>query len=161
MVKPHFAADETRALLKTAEGREFEDRRDNAIMRIFMDDSMRVSGMAGLRYHPDVDDLTDVFLDQRRRLRITLKGKVIFVPIGRKSVQAIDRYLRARALRPQAESPWLWLGMHGRNLDHFTGSGIYAMQRGAASWPCRTPTRTGTGAPWRTGGSRTAATSTT
>ena len=47
-------------------GALFLDRRDTAIMRIFIDTGIRVSGLAGLRYDPDEEDKNDVFLTQRR-----------------------------------------------------------------------------------------------
>jgi integrase/recombinase XerD len=37
------------ALLKTCQGATFADRRDTAILRIFIDTRMRVSGLANLR----------------------------------------------------------------------------------------------------------------
>ena len=38
-------------------------------------------------------------------------------PFGRKTAQAIDRYLRVRARHRDAASEWLWLGKHGRLTD--------------------------------------------
>ena len=51
--KAFFTDDELAQLLKTCSGRTFADRRDTAIMRIFIDTGIRVSGLAGLRYDPD------------------------------------------------------------------------------------------------------------
>src|SRR5215470_7834433 len=51
--KQFFDDAELAALLKTCQGASFADRRDTAIMRIFIDTGMRVSGLAGLRYDPD------------------------------------------------------------------------------------------------------------
>ena len=34
--------------------------------------------------------------------------------IGKKTVRALDRYLRLRSQRRDAELPWLWLGIKGR-----------------------------------------------
>ena len=60
----------------------------------------------------------------RKILIIRLKGgDEIGVPVGRKSVAAIDRYLRARARHAHADSPFLWLGKQGQ----FTGWGIRQM----------------------------------
>jgi integrase len=42
-------------------------------------------------------------------------------PFGRKTAQALDRYIRARAQYPNHEMPNLWLGMNGA----MTPSGIY------------------------------------
>ncbi len=111
--KAFFTDEELAQLLKTCAGSSFADRRDTAIMRIFIDTGLRVSGLAGLRYDPEDDDRNDVFLAQRR-LRIRLKGgDETWVPIGKKAAAAVDKYIRARARHPQAESPWLWLGVQG------------------------------------------------
>lgn len=105
---PQLSDAELKKLLKACAGNSFADRRDLAIMRIFLDNGMRVSGMAGLRYTPDVPQTNDVDL-AGRRLRIVLKGgNELVVPIGAKTAAAIDRYLRVRAAHPQARtSPWL------------------------------------------------------
>lgn len=125
--KPFFTDAELAALLKVTGGQDFESRRDHAIIRIFIDTGVRVGGLANIRYDPDSDERNDVFLMQRR-LRIRLKGgDVWWIPLGRKSAAAIDKYLRARARSPHAASPWLWLGTRGRGVEHMTDSGIRAM----------------------------------
>ncbi len=125
--KAFFEDDELARLLRACQGSTFEDRRDTAMIRIFMDTGMRVSGLANLRYDSEDDAHNDVFLTQRR-LRIRLKGgDETWVPIGKKSAAALDRYIRVRARHPHASSPWLWLGQQGRGVDHMTDSGIRAM----------------------------------
>ena len=105
--------DELKALIKTCSGNAWVDRRDTAIIRVLMDNGMRVSGLAGLRYCPDDDERNDVWL-ARHTLRVPLKGgDAHLAPIGRKAAAAIDRYLRARARHPHARSPWLWLPVRG------------------------------------------------
>lgn len=125
--KPFFTDRELAALLKATSGQDFESRRDHAILRILIDTGLRVSGLANLRYNPDSDEDNDVYLMQRR-LRVRLKGGDIWwVPIGRKTSAAIDKYLRSRTRSPHSGSPWLWLGTRGRGVDHLTDSGIRAM----------------------------------
>lgn len=125
--KQFFNDEELAALLKTCAGAGFADRRDTAIMRIFIDTGMRVSGLANLRYDPDEENRTDVFLSQRR-LRLRLKGgDETWVPIGKKTAAAVDRYIRVRARHSHASSPWLWLGVQGHNLAHMTDSGVRVM----------------------------------
>lgn len=125
--KAFFTDEELTRLLKTCSGSSFVDRRDTAIMRIFIDTGIRVSGLAGLRYDPDEEDRNDVFLTQRR-LRIRLKGgDETWVPIGKKAAAAVDKYIRARARHPQAASPWLWLGVQGHNTARMTDSGVRDM----------------------------------
>jgi integrase len=125
--KAFFTDEELTRLLKTCSGSSFADRRDTAIMRIFIDTGIRVSGLAGLRYDPDEEDRNDVFLAQRR-LRIRLKGgDETWVPIGKKAAAAVDKYIRARARHPQAASPSLWLGVQGHNTARMTDSGVRDM----------------------------------
>ena len=128
VVKPFFTEAEITALLQACNGQDFESRRDAAIIRILVDTGVRVSGLAGLRFSAEDDDRTDVFL-QLRRLRVTLKGgDQWWIPIGRRTATAIDRYLRARARHPRASSPWLWLGVRsGDRGEHFTDTGIRQM----------------------------------
>lgn len=124
--KPPFSPDELAAFLKATNGASFEDRRDQAIIRILIDTGMRISGLAGLRLRwidKHGDEQTDVKLP-RQQLVIRLKGgDEHAVPLGRKATAAIDRYLRARLRHPRAEEDWLWLGPRGR----FTNWGIRQM----------------------------------
>lgn len=126
--KTYFDDDQLKALLAACSGGPvFVDRRDVAILRIFMDVGTRVSGMANLRYHPTDEDLTDVFLT-KKRLRIRLKGgRELWVPLGKKAALALDRYLRVRVKHDEADSPWLWLGQRGPGRAHMTDSGIRQM----------------------------------
>jgi site-specific recombinase XerD len=127
--KPFFDDDELARLLKTCVGSSFTDRRDQAILRVLIGTGLRVSGLANLRYDPDDENRNDVFLTQRR-LRIRLKGgNETWVPVGKKTAAAIDRYIRVRARPGQVSSPWLWLGVQGHNTAHMTDSGIRDMVR--------------------------------
>jgi site-specific recombinase XerD len=112
---------ELRALLATCEGTDFEARRDMAILRLFLDTGMRRTELAGLRLGDlDLDHSVAVVLGKGARPRAC--------PHGRKTAQAIDRYLRARARHPQAREPWLWLGKQGRLGD--TGIAQVVKRRG-------------------------------
>src|SRR5260370_32940377 len=71
--KPFFDDEELARLLKTCNGQTSEDRRDTALLLILIDTGMRVSSLAGLRWDPDDETQTDVYVAQRR-LRIRLKG---------------------------------------------------------------------------------------
>jgi site-specific recombinase XerD len=122
--KDFFTDDELARLLKTCAGNGFMDRRDTAILRVLIDTGMRVSGLANLRYDPDDESSNDVFLT-KKRLRIRLKGgDEIWVPIGKKTANALDRYIRARGKHKNSSSPWLWLGVQGHNTAHMTASGV-------------------------------------
>jgi site-specific recombinase XerD len=127
-VKPVLADAELAALLKACEGQGFEARRDAAIIRVFIDTGVRVSGVANVR-------TTGVSL-AHKTVRIVLKGgDEHVIPVGRKAAAALDRYVRARARHPLAGSPWLWLGTAGRDRSHFGSAGIQDMllRRGKAA----------------------------
>jgi site-specific recombinase XerD len=119
-----------KALLNTcARGREFDDVRDYALLLVFLDTGARRAEIAGLRYTPNDSETNDVDLDTGI-LRVLGKGRRERVlGIGRKTVMALDRYVRARARHFASEEPWLWLGRKGR----FTDNGILQMfqRRGA------------------------------
>jgi len=109
-------------LLATCAGRKgFEDRRDCALLLTFIDTGARLAEVAGLRYCLEADEANDVDLDQGV-LRVMGKGRrERALAIGRKTVRALDRYIRARAGHPAAGEPWLWLGKKG----HLGDSGIF------------------------------------
>jgi site-specific recombinase XerD len=127
-----FTGDDLRKLIKVCSAEDdFEHRRDLAIIRILMDNGVRVSGLAGLRYTPDDEETNDVYLT-RHVLRVRLKGgNAFWAPIGKKSAHALDRYIRARRSHPASDSEWLWLPVDTRTTrtgDHrFTATGIGQM----------------------------------
>jgi integrase/recombinase XerC len=102
---PVLTDEELRRLLKACEGRDFTDRRDAAILRLFLDTGVRVSEAAGIMLPGDLelDDQVVIVLGKGRRPRT--------VPFGRKT--ALARYLRMRAGHPFAYLPNLWLGQAG------------------------------------------------
>jgi site-specific recombinase XerD len=112
---PEVLSDEQiEAILRTCTGQEFSARRDMAILRLLLDSGLRRAELAGLT-------LNDVDL-RNQRLRVLGKGaRLRDVPFGRKSAQALDRYIRARQTHRLAAQPQLWLGERGP----MTPSGIY------------------------------------
>jgi integrase/recombinase XerD len=126
-VRPFLSDDDLAKLLKVCAGDDFESRRDTAIIRIFLDCGVRVTGLANLRWHPEDESRNDVFITERR-LRVRLKGgRETWVPVGAKTAKALDRYARSRAKQRHADSPWFWLGTRGTGVSHMTDSGIRAM----------------------------------
>lgn len=112
---------ELKALLATCAGKRFTDRRDMAILRLFIDTGMRLGEIAGL----EVDDLD---LDVENVAVVTGKGRrTRACPFGAKTAQALDRYLRARARHPRAALKALWLGERGKGP--LTDSGIAQLVR--------------------------------
>jgi site-specific recombinase XerD len=117
--------DQLKALLKLCEGREFTQRRDLAIIYLFMDSGIRRSELAKL----EVDSID---LDYREA-KVHGKGRRDrTVAFGRKASWALDRYVNERRLHRMAELPQLWLGEKGKGP--MTASGIYQMieRRGKA-----------------------------
>lgn len=108
---PVLSDDDLRRLVKACEGREFDERRDMAIIRLFLDTGMRRSELAELRVE-DVDWTHDV-------AHVVGKGsRGRACPFGPKTAQALDRYLRARSQHPKtARSNALWLGPKGPLTD--------------------------------------------
>ena len=115
---PIIRADDLKALLRVCDGREFDQRRDLAILRVLLNTGARLAELAGLK-------LEDVDLEQDQ-LWVMGKGKrARLLPLGPKTVKSIDRYLRARSHHKDADLEWLWLGPRGRLTD----SGIAQMIR--------------------------------
>jgi len=110
---PVLSTQQLGALLSTCTSASFRDRRDLAILRIFIDTGVRSSEMAGLRFHPDDPERSDVDLDQAILYVVGKGARPRVVPIGTKTAHALDRYLRARRTHPQASAPSLWLGPKG------------------------------------------------
>jgi site-specific recombinase XerD len=101
-------------LLKTCEGRDFTSRRDSAVILLLVDTGMRRAECAGMT-------LDDVDLDQRIVWVLGKGRRPRALPIGRKTAQALDRYLRAREGHRLAHLPQLWVGRNGP----MTPSGVY------------------------------------
>ncbi|MCU1453847.1 MAG: integrase family protein [Acidimicrobiales bacterium] len=122
---PIFSEDEMRRLLGTCAGKSFDDLRDRALFRLFIDTGARVSEIAGLRHHPDAPELSDLDLDVNL-ITVTRKGRRMgHLRIGSKAVKELDRYIRRRANHIHADSPSLWIGNRGA----MTPSGISQMMR--------------------------------
>jgi site-specific recombinase XerD len=105
---------EMRRLFACCGGKTFNDRRDCAILRLFADTGIRRSELALLTVN-DVDlDLAVVYVvGKGRRPRSA--------PFGKRTAQALERYLRARARHKDAQfTDALWLGIKGP----LTSSGI-------------------------------------
>lgn len=110
--------DEVRAILKTCDGKTFDDRRDEALLRLFFDSGARLHELVGLKVD-DVDFDSDVVyvMGKGRRPRSC--------PFGRQTAKALDRYLRVRRTHSHAHHERLWLGRKGPMTD----SGVMQMVR--------------------------------
>lgn len=107
-----------RALLSKCEGRDFDNRRDMAIIRLLIDTGMRRAELAGLQVDDiDLELQVAVVLGKGRRPRSC--------PFGSKTGVALDRYLRVRKQHPHRSSSAMWLAGKGP----LTASGIAQMIR--------------------------------
>lgn len=107
---------EIRQLIEACSGKDFDSRRDEAIVRVMLDTGARRGEVAGLT-KDDVDLDTGV-------LRVLGKGRrVRILPIGAKTVRALDRYSRLRGRHPMAADPAFFIGTKGG----LTGSGLLQM----------------------------------
>jgi site-specific recombinase XerD len=103
---PLVSDEELAALLKACAGKDFNDRRDEALIRLLLDCGLRISEACGLR----VDQLD---LDQGMAI-VTGKGsKVRPVYFGARTVRALDRYVRTRAHHRWAHLDTLFLTQRG------------------------------------------------
>jgi site-specific recombinase XerD len=93
-------------LLRSMEGRDFRDRRDNAMMRLLLDSGMRREELAALK-------VADVDLEEQCAYVMGKGRRPRRCPFGKQTALALDRYLRMRDQHPRADSPALWLGLKG------------------------------------------------
>lgn len=107
---PVLTEDHLRALLESCKGNTFENRRDLAIIRLFIDTGMRAGELAGL----GVDNLDS---EQSIAQVLGKGGRVRNCPYGAKTADALRRYLRARRAHPKAAMTSLWLGKKGPMTD--------------------------------------------
>jgi site-specific recombinase XerD len=113
---PVVSDDDLKKLLKACEGKDFEDRRDTAILRVFIDTGVRLAECAGIKTE-DVDFTSEVII-------VTGKGRrPRGTPFGARTAKALDQYLRMRVRHPQASSTAFWVGPKGGMTD----SGIAQM----------------------------------
>lgn len=123
-------SDALKAVLATC-GRDYEGRRDEAILRSFISTGCRLSELAGMRYTPTVAETNDVDLDNSQVRLMGTGGRERLSHLDRQAVKALDRYTRLRRARDDASSQWLWLGRKGKLTD--SGIGQMVKQRGEAA----------------------------
>lgn len=100
------SVDDVRAVLKACSGKTFEDRRDHALIMLLADGGTRAAETMALHVEDvDLNDGVIIVMGKGRRPR--------GVPIGHKTVAALDRYLRVRTRHRLSASDALWLGLSG------------------------------------------------
>lgn len=112
-VTPSLTDDELRRLLKACGGKDFRDRRDEAIVRLMAETGMRAGELLGLTV-ADVELVRGMVTVTRGK-----GGKGRIAPFGPQTGRAIDRYLRARRTHRLASTPALWLGDRGKELAYY------------------------------------------
>lgn len=105
-----LTVDQLGALLATCKGNTFENRRDLAILRLFIDTGMRAGELVGLT-------VEDIDMDQSVAYVMGKGGRGRACPFGAKTADALRRYLRFRRAHAHAATPFLWLGGKGRLTD--------------------------------------------
>lgn len=99
-------ADGLTRLLRACDGKDWQDRRDMAMLTLMVDTGLRRAELLGLMPADlDMDNRVVKVLGKSRRLRL--------VPFGKTAALRLDRYLRARAGRDDAHRPELWRGLRG------------------------------------------------
>lgn len=116
---PVVSIEDLTRLLDATKANTFEDRRDAALIRFMFDTGARLSEVAGIT-------LDDLDLRQYEVAHVRGKGgRHRALPMGAKTLKALDAYLRARARHKDADRPELWLSKKGA----LTGSGIRQVLR--------------------------------
>jgi len=108
---PVLDLDQIAKLLNACAGNTFENRRDNAIVRLFLDTGVRAGELAGLA-------VEDIDREQSVAFVMGKGGRGRACPYGAKTVDALRRYLRERGRNPAARHcDALWIGKKGPMTD--------------------------------------------
>lgn len=99
-------------MVKACSGKDFIDRRDEAILRFMLETGIRAGEAIGMTTD-DVNVTAGVALVRRGK-----GGKGRTVPFGPQTARAVDRYLRLRKSHRLAETPKLWLGGNGQTFAY-------------------------------------------
>jgi site-specific recombinase XerD len=103
---PVLSESQLSKLLKACEGRDFDSRRDAAVIRVLLDTGIRRQELLGLKLGDiDFEDAVLIVLGKGRRTRAC--------PYGKRTALALDRYLRSRAAHNHADLEDLWLSRRG------------------------------------------------
>lgn len=103
---PVVSIEAFKKLLKTADGREFGDRRDTAMLLTLFDTGIRLGELIGMK-------LADIELRERLAYVTGKGGHTRAVRFGSKTAVALDRYLRLRRGHRLGSAESLWIGQDG------------------------------------------------
>jgi site-specific recombinase XerD len=105
---PHLEEAELTRLMSVAPGRDFDSRRDTAIIHLLVDTGMRNAECRGLT-------LDDLDLDANVAYVMGKGKRARACPFGPVTARALDRYVRrARPLHRYSALNALWLGKRGK-----------------------------------------------
>lgn len=111
-VVPRLSEDQCRALVKACTGKEFVDRRDEALVRFMLETGVRAGEVIAMGL-ADMDAVAGAAVVRRGK-----GGKGRVVPFGPQTGRAVDRYLRLRRAHKLAADPALWLGGGGQRFAY-------------------------------------------
>lgn len=117
---PIVTPEQQLALMDQCNGKDFESRRDLAIIAVLIDTGVRKEELAGVQL-----DAVELYHDHASIRVLGKGGRERTVELGPTAVVILDRYMKARKRHPHAHLPWLWLGRLGR----YTSAGISQMLR--------------------------------
>jgi site-specific recombinase XerD len=104
--------DEVKALISACRGKDFLERRDEAIIRLMAETGVRAGELVGMLVS-DVDINRGTVTVRRGK-----GGKGRVVPFSPQTAQAIDRYIRSRRSHRLARTDALWLGGGGQTFGY-------------------------------------------
>lgn len=103
---PVVTDDDLRLLLEACKGKDFQARRDTAIIRFLVDTGARLAELLGLTLDDiDFDRGTALVLGKGRRPRD--------LPFGDRTAVSLKAYLKMRRAHSKAASDALWIGDRG------------------------------------------------
>ena len=104
---PVIPNDELRRLFSVVDGKDFAQRRDLAILRLFLSTGMRANEMAMLT-------LANIDFEMQVAQVVGKGSRPRACPFGSKAATALDRYIRARAKHRLADTTdMLWITRFG------------------------------------------------
>ncbi|HEV8163667.1 MAG TPA: tyrosine-type recombinase/integrase [Actinomycetota bacterium] len=103
---PILTEPQLRALFAVCVGRDFDARRDTALLMMLLDAGPRRAELLGMR-------LGDLNFEYDVVIVVGKGGRERALPFGRKTALGLDRYLRARSRHRLAHLDALWLGQRG------------------------------------------------
>ncbi len=116
--------DQQKDLLRACQGKDLEDLRDMALIRVFLTTDAPRAEIANLRCSSADPAGCDLDLD-RGTVRFSSRGgRSRTVPLDSRTLAALAAYLNARRGHPHAHLPWLWLGKNGRLTDSGVGRAL-------------------------------------